>query len=275
MRVLLYLLLLGCFFAPAFGQVRSDVLFTSQSYVPASQIVRDSSETIKARHLVAAGLVFTAGAVGVNWDVYQNNINLPLKQLGDNLRASYGPFHLDDYLQYAPAASYMGFGALGMGNHRFIEKTLVCATSWATMGILVNSLKYTIADLRPDGSTRNSFPSGHTATAFMGAEMVAIEYGGWYGVGAYAVATGVALMRVYNCRHWFSDLLGGAAVGALSARIGYWLLPFERKLFGIKTREQKAAEDASTGSGISSLFIVPFASGGPGGSVGLSMALQF
>ena len=29
---------------------------------------------------------------------------------------------------------------------------------------------------RPDGSSRNSFPSGHTATAFMGAEFFRKEY---------------------------------------------------------------------------------------------------
>ena len=86
---------------------------------------------------------------------------------------------------------------------------------------------------RPDGSANNSFPSGHTATTFMGAELVRIEYGDespWYSVGAYAVATTVGVLRVYNERHWFTDVFAGAGVGILSARIGHWLLPYTRKM---------------------------------------------
>lgn len=52
--------------------------------------------------------------------------------------------------------------------------------------------------------------SGHTATVFIGAELVRIEYGGWYGAGAYTIATGVAFMRMYNGRHWLHDVVAGA-----------------------------------------------------------------
>ena len=48
---------------------------------------------------------------------------------------------------------------------------------------------------------------------------------------AYAVAITVGALRIYNDRHWITDVLGGVGIGILSARIGYWLLPFERKLF--------------------------------------------
>ena len=75
--------------------------------------------------------------------------------------------------------------------------------------------------------------------AFTGAELVRREYGGWWGVGAYALATTTALMRVYNGRHWTSDLLGGAAIGILSADIGYWLLPLERRLFRLDSRKSR------------------------------------
>ena len=47
----------------------------------------------------------------------------------------------------------------------------------------------------------------------------------------FAVATAVAGMRLYNDRHWLNDVIGGAGFGILSARVGYWLLPYERKLF--------------------------------------------
>ena len=51
------------------------------------------------------------------------------------------------------------------------------AFSAALMAIAVNSLKFSCNVMRPDGSTRNSFPSGHTATAFMTATMLHKEYG--------------------------------------------------------------------------------------------------
>ena len=42
-----------------------------------------------------------------------------------------------------------------------------------------------------------------------------------------AVAT--SALRVYNNHHWLSDVIAGAGVGILSARIGYWLLPYTRR----------------------------------------------
>ena len=86
---------------------------------------------------------------------------------------------------------------------------------------------------RPDGSAFNSFPSGHSATAFMGAELVRHEYGWGWGGAAYALATSVAVLRVVHQRHWWWDTLAGAGVGILSANIGYWLMEPVENLLGI------------------------------------------
>lgn len=140
---------------------------------------------------------------------------------------------LDDHLQYVPLASVYGLSLLGAeAKHNYIDRTLELATSYIALGILVNGIKYTVREPRPDGSARNSFPSGHTATTFMGAELVRIEYGDdspWYSVGAYTMAITVGVLRVYNERHWFTDVFAGAGIGILSARIGHWLLPYTRK----------------------------------------------
>ena len=66
----------------------------------------------------------------------------------------------------------------------------------------------------------------------MGAELVRIEYGEdypWLAVGAYTIATATGALRVYNNHHWLSDVVAGAGVGILSARIGYWLLPYTKR----------------------------------------------
>lgn len=142
-------------------------------------------------------------------------------------------FKADDYLQYLPVAANVGLGFVGAKpRHSFRERVVATATAYAAMGIMVNTTKYAINEKRPDSGALNSFPSGHTATAFMGAELVREEYGTGYGIGAYTLAAGIAFMRLYNDRHWLNDIIAGAGVGILSARIGYWLLPWERKILG-------------------------------------------
>lgn len=140
----------------------------------------------------------------------------------------------DDYLQYVPLASVYGLSLLGAeAKHNYVDRTLELATSYVILGAVVNGIKYTVREPRPNGSANNSFPSGHTATTFMGAEMVRIEYGDespWFSVGAYTIATAVGVLRVYNNHHWFTDVFAGAGVGILSARIGYWLLPYTKKI---------------------------------------------
>ncbi|MBE6293040.1 MAG: phosphatase PAP2 family protein [Bacteroidales bacterium] len=153
----------------------------------------------------------------------------------DNLQEWRGDhrIHVDDYIQYVPIASIYGLSLLGAeAKHDYVDRTLELGVSYAALGVLTNVMKYSIRTPRPDGSSRNSFPSGHTATTFMGAELVRIEYGDespWYTVGAYTIATGVAALRVYNNRHWFTDVVAGAGVGILCARIGHWMLPVTRR----------------------------------------------
>lgn len=141
---------------------------------------------------------------------------------------------VDDYLQYVPLASVYGLSLLGVeAKHNYVDRTLELATSYLALGAIVNGIKYTVREPRPDGSANNSFPSGHTATTFMGAELVRIEYGEehpWIAFGAYTIATAVGALRVYNERHWFTDVFAGAGVGMLSARIGHWLLPYTKRM---------------------------------------------
>jgi len=67
----------------------------------------------------------------------------------------------------------------------------------------------------------DSFPSGHTATAFSLATVVALQYRHttWVPVLAYTIAAGVGLSRVTEDRHWMSDVFVGAVIGHLVARL--------------------------------------------------------
>ena len=134
--------------------------------------------------------------------------------------------HLDDYMQYAPAAVMLGMKVAGVQSRSSWGRMLVSdAFSALLMGGVVNTLKQTTNVERPDGSNKHSFPSGHTATAFMTATMFTKEYGHkspWVGVGAYSVATATGLMRMANNKHWLSDVLTGAGIGILSTEVGYY-----------------------------------------------------
>ena len=134
--------------------------------------------------------------------------------------------HADDYLQFAPAVSMLALKAMGVESRSSWGRMLTSdAFSAAIMTGTINTLKYTTDVMRPDGSSANSFPSGHTATAFMTATMLTKEYGHkspWIGIGSYALATATGFMRMANNKHWLSDVLTGASVGILSTELGYF-----------------------------------------------------
>lgn len=159
---------------------------------------------------------------------FHEKVNLPVKDYMAGIRGN-NYIHADDYIQYLPIAGTMLLCLDKDNREGWQDKLLLGATGMAAMGVMVNALKYTVCEMRPDGSRRNSFPSGHTATAFVGAELVRMEYGNGWGAAAYGVAVATGVLRVYNERHWCHDVLAGAGIGILSAKIAYWLLPWELK----------------------------------------------
>jgi hypothetical protein len=135
---------------------------------------------------------------------------------------------IDDYTQYFGPAMTLGLKIGGVEGRSDWQRLLVSsAMSYGIMAALVNSIKYTASEMRPDGSTRNSWPSGHTATSFVGATILHKEYGltrsPWYSVAGYGIATATGVMRVLNNRHWVSDVLSGAGIGILSGELAYAL----------------------------------------------------
>jgi membrane-associated phospholipid phosphatase len=69
----------------------------------------------------------------------------------------------------------------------------------------------------------SSMPSGHTSTAFAAASAATAEIGEWWpahrrvaGIALYTTAGLVGLSRMYNNKHWASDVVVGAAVGSFS-----------------------------------------------------------
>ncbi|MFR9650168.1 MAG: phosphatase PAP2 family protein [Rikenellaceae bacterium] len=174
----------------------------------------------------------------------------------------------DDYLQYSPYLLLWTLDACGVkSRHKFKEQTTTLLVALSIMGAVVNTSKYTIKRVRPNGYTQNSMPSGHTAMAFTGAEFLRKEFcdtSPWIGVAGYAFATTTAFMRIWNNRHYFTDTLVGAGIGILSVRAAYWIAPsLNRVLWGSDLRATKAPLTAS---------LLPFTDGQ---SYGASLQLTF
>ncbi|OYD47691.1 hypothetical protein CHU00_02135 [Sphingobacterium cellulitidis] len=137
--------------------------------------------------------------------------------------------HIDDFTQYASTGAYFALDVMGVeAKHSLRSRFFTATVSHIIMGTTVNIMKKSMPMMRPDFSSMNSFPSGHTATAFVGAELIWQEYRHqsiWYGIGAYTLAAGTGFFRMYNNRHWLSDVVMGAGVGILSTKMAYWMLP--------------------------------------------------
>jgi membrane-associated phospholipid phosphatase len=119
-------------------------------------------------------------------------------------------------------------------------------TSAGIMGLSTHFVKQGVHRLRPDNVGNNSFPSGHTASAFAAAEFLYQEYkdvSPWIGYGGYCVATATGTLRLYNNRHWVSDVVAGAGFGIASTKISYLIYPYIKKMF--------------TGKGVQNLSLVP------------------
>ena len=136
---------------------------------------------------------------------------------------------IDDFMQYAPAISVYALNLGGVkGKHNLRDRTIILGTSYLLMGTSVYALKKITNIDRPDGSAF-AFPSGHTATAFAGAEFLWQEYKDvsiWYGISGYLVATGTGAFRIYNNKHWLTDVATGAGIGILTTKIAYWIFPY-------------------------------------------------
>ncbi len=135
---------------------------------------------------------------------------------------------IDDYTQYFGPAVTVGLKLAGYEGRSDWPRLLASAAmSYGIMAAFVNGIKYTAKEMRPDGSSANSWPSGHTATSFVGATLLHKEYGltrsPWFSVAGYGVATATGVMRVLNNRHWVSDVMSGAGIGIMSTEIGYAL----------------------------------------------------
>ena len=200
-------------------------------------------------------------------DVLQ--IGLPVAALGLTFllqapeRAPDGTVHFDPY-----AGLDFDFGLNGSPRHDL-------ALAFARAELATYTLKYAVDAQRPNGGGQ-SFPSGHTALAFTGAEFIRKTYGLGWGLPAYLMAGFVGWSRVASNNHYPRDVIAGAALGILSNHdLDEFELPVGRTgrlgaAFG------PVAQPAALDAPLPLAFVEPGFTGTDGGdAIGLRLELRF
>ena len=90
-------------------------------------------------------------------------------------------------------------------------KNPVLFAEYSFIGISISGVvevsKYFIREERPDKSNNRSFPSGHSAIAFLVAHFLFLRINKFAGIFLYLVAFGIAFSRVYYDKHWIHDVI--------------------------------------------------------------------
>ncbi len=155
---------------------------------------------------------------------------------------------MGSYGAWGTAGAFLAFGLLARDS-KATETAALAASAMLQSALVVQVGKMVTGRLRPfarngiDGwggpvgyfqqgsvgqrMSSDSFPSGHTATAFSLATVIAMQYGEhpWVPIVAYTVAAGVGFSRLSGNNHWLSDVVVGAVLGHVIARMvvkNYW-----------------------------------------------------
>lgn len=192
--------------------------------------------TTNARHVLYAGAFVTVGIL-----IFEDAVSDPFqvkqarnKTLGDSSR--YG-----DWLgQLIPNVLYtagMGIAGYYRDPHGY-DRAIGMFKATAYASTVTTILKYTAREPRPyDKNVKNSFPSGHTTTAFAFSGYVAAEHGWGWGAPALLGSTFIGYSRINDNRHWLHDVTAGATIGWV---YGWGISKYEKQ----KKKELKEKEKA-------------------------------
>jgi len=180
----------------------------------------DQKDWTKLGVFVAAegGIIFADKSVK---DFFQENRSANLDKISKNFFEPFGGNY-----SLIVMSGFMAHGLLAK-NSKSVSTALLSLESFLLASAIVRIPKTLVGRDRPDIASDqfqfkgpfhgNSFPSGHTTAVFSVASVIATQYRDtkWVPVAAYSVASMVGLSRIYDNKHWLSDVVAGAAIGTL------------------------------------------------------------
>ena len=202
------LLLLWTFVQPVSAQTETDSL--SVHHIPIT------SYKFQPKSLILPASLIAVGAVGTAIDG-MNDFHLIHR------KDSVNRIHIDDYMEWGMLGWVFICDLMGKEKHSWVDQLCLVGLGEIINAGLTRGTKYLVNERRPDGS-KYSFPSGHTANAFLGAHIAYKEFkdsNPWLAYSGYALGLFVAGSRIYNNRHWVADVIAGAGYGILAAELSY------------------------------------------------------
>lgn len=212
-----------------------------KSYLEVSKRILTSPARWNKNQWITAGSVIVGGVIIYTFDddirtFFQNNQS----STGDFAsKYVFEPWGSGLY----PAViigSYYAYG-LAAKNNKSRKIALGATQAFIISGVSAEILKHLTHRHRPyqdipansrmwEGPFRGfeytSFPSGHTITAFSLASFFSSVYKDklWVSILSYSIAGGVGLQRIYDDKHWASDVFIGAALGYAIGKSVYYVL---------------------------------------------------
>lgn len=194
--------------------------WTDTKSIVVSPVKWDSKDWTKLGVFVAAegGILFTDKSVK---NFFQEHRTGSLDKVSKNFLEPFGGNY-----SLLIMSGFLAHGILAK-NNKSVSTSLLSLESFLLASVIVRIPKTLVGRDRPDIASDqfqfngpfhgNSFPSGHTTAVFSVASVIATQYREtkWVPITAYSVASLVGLSRIYDNKHWLSDVVAGAAIGTL------------------------------------------------------------
>jgi PAP2 superfamily len=217
------------FFVLSFQSLQAQMQFTNSLGSSLNDSICDLKSTL--HRPITGQFILPLSLFGAGYLVSGDDDLMDKYEIREERNERLNGFHTkaDDYLQFAPLAAGYGMLVSGKKGNSWHYTRQIVLTEFI-LGVSVTGIKTWTKVLRPDGGSKNSFPSGHTAQAFASATLFADYFAQdnpWLKVAAYATATSVGILRVMNNRHWVPDVIAGAGIGIISAKLSAFV--FQKK----------------------------------------------
>ena len=201
-------------------------IFSDIAHTASSPLIWDRSDWITAGWIAGGTGMFIALDEEIN-SAFKNNRSIYTEKLMD----IFEPFGNGAFT--VPALATVYFLSHFHENEKAKRTALIATESFLITGLYTTVLKYSFGRHRPrtgnsstsfDGFStnrnENSFPSGHTSTAFAIATVIANEYEKTPYIKpiSYGIATLPGLSRINYEAHWASDVFLGAALGYFTSK---------------------------------------------------------